>query len=62
MTRQQVFGIVRRKCELMRRDLRRGHVESHRRLMARAYAHLAVLEAIASVARPSVRRRSEQGT
>ena len=58
MTRQQVLGIVRRKCELLRRDLRRGHVESHRRLMARAYAHLAVLEAISSVARPSVRRRS----
>ena len=61
MTRQQVLGIVERKSQLMRRDLRRAHVESHRRLMARAYACLAVLDAVTSVAR-SARRRSAQGT
>jgi hypothetical protein len=57
--RIEVIKAVHRNAERLRRDLHRAHFEAlsaqHRRLVARAYAILSILDAVVSVARPARR-------
>jgi hypothetical protein len=54
--RIEIIRTVHRNAERLRRDLHRTHFEAlsahHRRLVARAYAILAILDTVVSVARP----------
>jgi hypothetical protein len=57
INRQQALLAVHRKADLLRRDLRRARFEGHRRLVARAYAILVVLDTVVSVASAGMPRR-----